>query len=205
MNVERGRWITEIITLPINLLRDTDYKIMASRSRARSGTFYLRDSLDTDGAATFVTSSTDISSFVNVLEGELLRIKQVWWQWGDDNGGPIKGADLTASKGSSAVASVSTETRTNVGNINSSNVVSQNTIYAHADATPLIEFISNETSANPKDLDDGFLVATDALHLNVNMGDAFANEVRAYVMMECEIVKLSLSDAQAVLVSQTVG
>ena len=61
------------------------------------------------------------------------------------------------------------------------------------------------TSANPKDLDDGYLVATDALHLNLNMGDAFANDIRVYVMMECEIVKLSLSDAQAVLVSQTIG
>ena len=178
---------------------------MASRSRARSGTFYLRDTLSTDGAATFVTTSTDISSFVNVLEGELLRIKKVWWQWGNDNGGPVKGADLGASKGCSAVASLSTESRTNVGQINSSNIISENTLYAHTDSNTLIDFITNETSANPKDLDDGYLVATDAIHLNANMGDAFAAEVAAHVMMECEIVKLSLSDAQAVLVSQTVG
>lgn len=178
---------------------------MARRSRVRSGTFYLRDSAETDGAATFVTTSTDVSSFVNVLDGELLRVKQIWWQWGDDSGGPVKGADLGASKGCSAVASLSTETRTNVGGISSSNIISQNSLYAHSDSATLIDFISNETSANPKDLDDGYLVATDAIHLNVNMGDAFANDVRVVVMMECEIVKLSLSDAQAVLVSQTVG
>ena len=66
--------------------------------------------------------------------------------------------------------------------------------------------ITNETSVNPADFDDGYLVATDAIHLNVDeSANTFANPVMAQCMMECEIVKLSLSDAQAVLVSQTVG
>ena len=66
--------------------------------------------------------------------------------------------------------------------------------------------ITNSTSVNPADLEDGFLVATDAIYLNIDQSaDAFAANINASVMMECEIVKLSLSDAQAVLVSQTVG
>ena len=179
---------------------------MARRSRARSGTFFLRAVDITDGA-TMQSTSTDVSSFVNVLDGELLRIKQIWWQWGSDGGGPVRGADLGASAGCSATASISTESRTTVGSMSSNDIVSQNTLYAHSDSGTNIDFIGNETSANPSDFDDGYLVATDAIFLNVNQGsgDTFANDIAVTAMMECEIVKLSLSDAQAVLVSQTVG
>jgi hypothetical protein len=178
---------------------------MARRSRARSGTFFLRADLDTNGA-TFATTSIDISSFVNVLEGELLRIKQVFWDWQTDGGGPIVGADLGASKGCSALASVSTESRTTTGNLSNNDIVSLNYIYAHSDSNTLIDMITNSTSVNPADYDDGYLVATDAIHLNVDeSANTFANPVNAMCMLECEIVRLSLSDAQAVLVSQTVG
>ena len=178
---------------------------MARRSRARSGTFFLRDKLATNGA-TFATTSIDISSFVNVLEGELLRIKQVWWDWSTDGGGPIVGADLGASKGCSALASISTESRTTTGDLSNNDIVSLNYIYAHSDSNTLIDMITNNTSVNPADYDDGYLVATDAIHLNVDeSANTFANPVMAQCLMECEIVKLSLSDAQAVLVSQTVG
>lgn len=177
---------------------------MARRSTVRSGTFFLRMVDLTDGG-TMQTTSQDVSSFVNVLEGELLRIKQIWWQWGSDGGGPVRGADLGASAGCGAIATLSTDSRTTVGSISTNDVISGNTLYAHSDSGTNIDFITNETSVNPKDFDtDGYLVATDAIHLNVNQasGDLFANDIAVKVMMECEIVKLSLSDAQAVLVSQ---
>jgi len=178
---------------------------MVSRSRAKSGTFFLRDSVISD-TTTFVSSSTDISSFVNPLEGELLKIKQIWWEWGTDGGGPILGADVGTSKGCSAFASVSTESRSVVGSFTNNDIVSVNTLYAHSDSNTDIDMITNSTSVNPADLEDGFLVATDAIYLNIDQSaDAFAANINASVMMECEIVKLSLSDAQAVLVSQTVG
>jgi hypothetical protein len=192
-------------THPRDLLRDIHYKIMARRSTVRSGTFYLKDNVTTD-TTTHVDSATDISSFVNVLEGEVLRVKQIWWEWETDGGGPVLGADVGTSKGCSAFASVSTQQRSTVGSLQNSSVLSINTLYAHSDSNTDIDMITNSTSVNPADFDDGFLVATDALYLNIDMSaDSFAANIRANVMMECEIVKLSLSDAQAVLVSQTVG
>lgn len=193
-------------THPRNLLREIHYKIMASRSKAVSGNFYLRANVDSVQDA-FDSSSIDISSFVNVLQGEVLRVKRIWWYWGTDGGGPILGADLGASKGCSAFATVTTESRTAVGSIENQNVMSENTLYAHTDSNTTIDMISNETSVNPADYEDGYLVATDALHLNVDQptADKFTGTIRVQVMMECEIAKLNLSDAQAVLVSQTVG
>jgi hypothetical protein len=113
---------------------------------------------------------------------------------------------LGVSKGCSALASISTESRTTTGDLSNNDVVSLNYIYAHSDSNTLIDMITNNTSVNPADYDDGYLVATDAIHLNVDeSANTFANPVMAQCLMECEIVKLSLSDAQAVLVSQTIG
>ena len=179
---------------------------MARRSRARSGTFFLRKEQDTNGT-TYAEGSIDVSSFVNVLQGELLRIKQIWYSWTSDNGDSVTGTDLGASKGCSAVACVNTQSETAIKGFTSNSLVSKNTLYAHTDSNTDIDMITNETSVNPADFDDGYLVATDAIFLAVDQNgtDSFANDIRCSIMMECEIVKLSLTDAQAVLVSQTVG
>lgn len=178
---------------------------MARRSRARSGTFFLRKEQDTNGT-TFAEGSIDVSSFVNVLQGELLRVKQCWFSWTSDNGSSVQGADLGASKGCSAIACVTTEQIDSVKGFTANSLLGKNTLYAHTDANTDIDMITNETSVNPVDFDDGYLVATDSIHLGVNQSaDSFANNIRCSIMLECEIVKLSLTDAQAVLVSQTVG
>ena len=71
---------------------------MASRSRAKSGTFFLSSQVDGGTTATgFQQAKIDISSFVNVLQGEVLRIKQIWFQWQDDSGGPIAAATVGAN------------------------------------------------------------------------------------------------------------
>ena len=178
---------------------------MARRSRTRSGTFFLRKEQDTNGT-TFAESSIDVSSFVNVLDGELIRVKQCWFSWTSDNGGAVVGADLGASKGCSAVACVTTEQVDSIKGFTATSLLAKNTLYAHSDSNTDIDMISNETSVNPVDFDDGYLVATDSIHLGVNQSaDSWAANIRCSIMLECEIVKLSLTDAQAVLVSQTVG
>ena len=182
---------------------------MARRSRVRSGTFFLRKEQDTNGT-TYAEGSIDVSSFVNVLEGELLRVKQVWFSWTSDNGGPVAGTDVRASgavQGASAVACVNTQSQTSIKGFTSNALMAKNTLYAHVDSTANIDMITNETSVNPVDYDDGYLVATDGIFLGINQSavDTWASDIRCSIMLECEIVKLSLTDAQAVLVSQTVG
>jgi len=166
----------------------------------------LRKEQDTAAASAFSSSSIDVSSFVNVLEGELLRVKQAWFSWTSDNGGPVLGADVGTSKGCSATAIVTTEQVDSIKGFTATSLAARNQLYAHSDSNTDIDMITNETSVNPVDFDDGYLVATDAIHLGVSeSADAFAARIRCSVMLECEIVTLSLTDAQAVLVSQTVG
>ena len=178
---------------------------MARRSRARSGTFFLSTQVD-GGKDAFAQASIDISSFVNVLQGELLRVKQIWFQWGSDAGGPVLAADIGTSNSSSADVQVTVESHTDRANFTHNSVMAKNTIYTAVDASDDLVFYATEMGMNPTDYDDGYLVATDTIYLGLPYsGDPFANEIRCSIKLECEIVSLSLSDAQAVLVSQTIG
>jgi hypothetical protein len=182
---------------------------MARRSTVKSGTFFLRQYVTTNGA-TFTESSLDISSFVNVLQGEVLRVKKAWSEWTSDNGQTINGTDVAASgatAGASAMGQVTTQSRTGIINITNNDCMVKDQIYAHVDATANIDMIAPTASLNPVDYDDGYLVATDSLYFGVDQStvDGFANNISYSVLLECEIVRMSLSDAQAVLVSQTLA
>jgi len=180
---------------------------MARASRAKTGTFFLRQYIDMNGT-TFAQASLDISSFVNPLQGEVLKIKQSWTDWTSDDAKPISGTDIAASgavAGASAGGQVTTASRTGLLNITNNDLVTKNNIYAHIDATANIDMLEQVEGLNPIDFDDGYMVATDTLYFGIDSSDVdtWANNIRYSVMLECEVVKLSLSDAQAVLVSQT--
>ena len=180
---------------------------MASRSRAKSGTFFLSTQVDGGTTATgFQQAKIDISSFVNVLQGEVLRIKQIWFQWQDDSGGPIDAATVGANNGASADAQVTVESQTGRANFTNNAVIAKNTVYTHCAGAGQLDFYATEMGMNPTDYDDGYLVATDTVYLGIpDSLDPFTADIRVAIKLECEIVKLSLSDAQAVLVSQTIG
>lgn len=183
------------------------YSSMARRSRAKSGTFFLSKQVDGGTTATgFQQSEIDISSFVNVLQGEVVRVKQVWFQWSDDSGGPIASASIGANNGASADAQVTVESQTGRANFTNNAVMAKNSVYTHCAGAGQMDFYATEMGMNPTDYEDGYLVATDSIYLGMPESlDPFTNDIRCSVKLECEIVKLSLSDAQAVLVSQTIG
>jgi len=178
---------------------------MARKSRAIGGTFYLTKQVDTSSQG-FNQSELDVSSFVNVIKGEVIRVKQVWMNFASDSGMPVQGADLGTSKGCSATAAVTVESHDQRASFGHNSVVSGAQIYAHTDSNTDIDFILLETSMNPAEFADGYLVATDSIYLQIAPGtDAFAADIRCTMKLECEVVKLSLSDAQSVLVTQTLG
>jgi len=180
---------------------------MARRSKTIGRPFFLRKQVDGGTAATgYQQSEIDISSFVNVLQGEVLRVKQAWVEWNSDAGGPIQAADLGSNTGASCDLQITSESQTDRVPLTNNSVIAKNTVYANCNASTDIDFYAQGFGMNPIDYDDGYLVATDSIFLGINeSGNPFANTIRASMMLECEIAKLSLSDAQAVLVSQTLG
>lgn len=180
---------------------------MARRSRVKSGTFFLSKQVDGGTAGTgFQQQEIDVSSFVNVLQGEVIRVKQAWFEWNSDQGGPILSADVGANNGASADAQITVESMSTRANFTNNAVMAKNTVYTHCSGAGELDFYATEMGMNPTDYEDGFLVATDGIFIGIsNSGDPFTADIRVSMKLECEIVKLSLSDAQAVLVSQTIG
>jgi len=179
---------------------------MAKRGKEVSGTFFIRQYIAMDGI-NFAQASIDVSSFVNVLDGEVLKIKRVWTDW-TEGSAPITGDAIAASgaaAGASAGGQVTTESRTGLINLSNTKLIAKNTLYAHIDATANIDYMQQQEGLNPLDFEDGKLVATDTLYFGIksNDVDTWAKDITYTVMMECVIFKMSLSDAQAVLVSNS--
>jgi len=182
---------------------------MARKSKTTSSTFFLRQYVTTDGT-NFAQTTIDISSFVDVLNGHVLKVKRGWSEWTSDDAKPISGTDVRASgaaQGASASGQVTTESRTGILSLTNTNLLMKNQIYAHVDSTANIDFLTEDEGLNPMDFEDGYLVATEGIFFGVDTSDVdtWAANISFNVILECEIVKLSLSDAQAVLVSQTLG
>jgi hypothetical protein len=183
---------------------------LTSMAKKDSSVFYLRKAVDTDGG-TFASSDIDISAYIDTLKGNVLRVSKVWFEWTSDDGGPIETADVGADKTCSAVAQITTESQTGIQPLSNTSMVAKHQIYHTTDNTSGTNnfiMIHEDTAMNPADFDDGFLVANDTIQLGLSQSPSphtYDNNIRCVIMLECEQVKMSASDAQAILLSQAIG
>jgi len=182
-------------------------------ARKTSGIFFLRKTVSASTDGTFTQDNVDISSFVNLTDGECLRIRNLWFEWTDENNLPIHGIDIGASgtaKGATMGGQVTTDSKTSLHSFGATGMVAKNNIYAHIGSVADIDFIAQDTGLNPYDFKDGYIVATDAIYFGTMPSDGgaayrFANVIRMTCLLECETVTLSREDATALLVGQTLG
>ena len=188
-------------------------EIELSMARKSSGIFFLRKTVATSTDGTFTQDNLDISSFVNLTDGECLRVRNIWFEWTDTDNLPIHGIDVGASgaaKGASMGGQITTDSKSTLHSFGATGMVAKNNLYAHIGAVADLDFIAQDTGLNPYDFKDGYIVATDAIYFGTmptNGGAAyrFATSLNMTVLLECETVKLSKEDATALLVGQTLG
>jgi len=179
-------------------------------ARKSSSVFYLRKYAETN-AGTAATANIDISAYIDTLKGNVLRINQVWFEWTSDDGSPIDTADVGVDATTSAGGQLCTETQTALQPLTNTSLIAKHQIYLATDnqsGTNNLITYHEDRSMNPADFDDGFLVANDNIQLLVQDSPSphtFANPVRCSVILECEQVKMSAADAQAILLSQAIG
>ena len=179
-------------------------------AKKTSSVFYLRKGVNTN-AATFNSADIDISAYIDTLKVNVLRINQVWFEWTSDSGGPITVGDIGADHSVAASGQLTTESQTTIQPLTNTSLVAKHQIYFSTEDVSVTNFISmihEDRAMNPADFDSGFLVANDTIQLGVNdLGSAgtFSNPVRCNVLLECEQVKMSAADAQAILLSQAIG
>ena len=179
-------------------------------ARKDSSIFYLRKSVNTN-AGTFASADFDISAYIDTLKGNVLRIKQVWFEWTSDDGSPVESADVGADETASAGAQLCTETQTALQPLSNTSLMAKHQIYFTTEdvsGTNLISMVHEDRAMNPADFDNGYIVANDNIQFGVQDSPSphtFASPIRCSVILECEQVKMSAADAQAVLLSQAIG
>ena len=140
-----------------------------------------------------------------------MRINKCWFEWTSDDGGPIEVADVGADETCSAVAQLTTESQTGIQPLSNTSMIAKHQIYHTTEdvsGTNLMSMIHEDNSMNPADFNDGFLVANDTIQFGVSASPSphtYAANIRCVVLLECEQVKMTASDAQAVLLSQAIG
>jgi len=179
-------------------------------ARRESSVFYLRKYAETN-AGTAATANIDISAYIDTLKGHVLRINQVWFEWTSDNGSPIMEADIGPDNSCAAGAQLCTETQTALQPLTNTSLFAKHQIYMSTDntsGTNVITMYHEDRSMNPADFDDGYIVANDNIQLLVQDSASpavFALPIRCSVLLECEQVKMTAKDAQAILLSQAIG
>lgn len=179
-------------------------------ARKSSGVFYLRKYVETN-AGNYASKDIDISAYIDTLKGSVLRINQVWFEWTSDDGSPIEVADVGVDKSVNAGCQIVTESQTSLQPLSNTSLVAKHQLYLTTDnqsGTNNLILMHEDRAMNPADFDDGYLVANDTIQVGVQDSAAphtFANPVRCAVILECEQVKMSAKDAQAILLSQSLG
>jgi len=179
-------------------------------ARKESSVFYLRKYAETSGADAS-TSTIDISAYIDTLKGHVLRINQVWFEWTSNNGAPIQTDDVGVDDTAMAGAQLCTETQTALQPLTNTSLFAKHQIYLATDnqsGTNNFILYHEDRSMNPADFDAGYIVANDNIQLLVQASGpthTFNEEVRCSVMLECEQVKMTAADAQAILLSQAIG
>ena len=180
-------------------------------AKKTSSVFYLRKFAETN-AGTAATANIDISAYIDTLKGNVLKINQVWFEWTSDSGSPIQVADIGDDHCVSAGAQLCTETQTALQPLTNTSLIAKHQIYLSTfddgSGTQVIAMFHEDRAMNPADFDSGFLVANDNIQLLVQDSPSpavFTNPVRCSVILECEQVKMSAADAQAILLSQAIG
>ena len=180
---------------------------MASKT---GSVFYLRKGVDTNGTS-FNSSNIDISAYIDTLDGKVLRVNQVWFEWTSNDGGPIETADAGVDVTASAVAQLTTESQDGIQPLTNNSMFAKHQIYHATDnqsGTNNFIMIHEDDSMNPADFNDGYLVANDTIQLGVSCSPSphtYANDIRCVVLLEVEQVKMSAKDAQTILLSQSIG
>jgi hypothetical protein len=178
-------------------------------ARKSSSPFYLRKGVDTN-AGTAATANIDISAYIDTLKGHVLRINQVWFEWTSDDSGPIEPTDVGTDKTAAAGAQLCSESQTSLVSLTNTSLIAKHQVYLATDnqsGTNNLITYHEDRAMNPADFDSGYLVANDTIQLLVKDDPSFpfAVPVRCSVLLECEQVKMSAADAQAILLSQAIG
>jgi len=163
---------------------------------ARSDSFFIRATVDTDGT-TFNETSIDLGSFVDALGKTVLRIhnSSVSYQ--------SAGTVPTTPTANTAVCGFQLTTQSQgglVGPVNRS-TISSGALLIAGDAGALTTMVSESLDIAPQEWSGGYLIAVESIFLGVDQSiAALVDEVS--IVLECTVETMTASASMALALSQ---
>jgi|TARA_Y100000310_G_C20637902_1_gene792233 hypothetical protein len=173
---------------------------MARRSKP---TFLLRQDVTTDDT-TQVQEVMDISSFVDVPNGEVLLIKRAWINYCDASAGHgVIASMFAASSGLCVSASACTRTFAQMQSSAEPSTITKGYLHVHGDGGQDTTFYREDTLLEPAQFEDGFYCASSGITLSVDSSLSLSPEIKVSFIFECQQVKIGEAAALAKIVSLT--
>jgi len=172
------------------------YYRIVERRMARSDSFFIRATVDTDGT-TFNQTSIDLGSFVDALGKTVLRIHNSSVSYQSAGTVPVVPA------ANQAVCAFQLTTQSQgalVGAINRSTISSGSLLIA-GDGGQVATVITESLDIAPQEWSGGYLVAVESIFLGVDMSIAsMVDEVT--IVLECTVETMTAAASMALALSQ---
>jgi len=163
---------------------------------ARSDSFFIRATVDTDGV-NFNQTSIDLGSFVDALGKTVLRIHNSSVQY------QTPGTIPTPIVANSAVCAFQLTTQSQTGLVGAGNrsCISSGSLLTSGDAAGLTLAMSESLDIAPQQWTGGYLVAVESIFLGVDQSiAAYIDEVT--VVLECTVETMTQAASMALALSQ---
>jgi len=163
---------------------------------ARSDSFFIRATVETDGT-TFAQTSIDLGSFVDALGKTVLRIhnSSVSYQ--------SAGTVIVTPTANTAVCGFQLTTQSQGGLVGAGNrsTISSGSLLVTGDAGALLVQVSESLDIAPQEWSGGYLIAVESIFLGVDQSIAsLIDEVT--VVLECTVETMTASASMALALSQ---
>jgi len=170
---------------------------------AKSDTFFLRTTVETDGT-NYVSDNIDISAYTDPARGRVLVIDRAFITFSNDTQGPIIPADVgSGAQTRSLGAQACSEKQTALVEMKDNSLFSRSNLYMSTITGPYFSLIDQQDALNPTHFVGGFIIPTDNIHCGADTSGAWVGEVDVGFMFEVHTEKLSLQRIQELLVSLT--
>jgi len=163
---------------------------------ARSDSFFIRATVDTDGVS-FNQTSIDLGSFVDALGKTVLRIHNTSVSYQSAGTAPV----VPANNNAVCAFQLTTQSQAAmVGAINRS-TISTGTLMLSGDAAQVAQSVTESLDIAPQHWTGGYLVAVESIFLGVDQSIAsMIDEVT--IVLECTVETMTASASMALALSQ---
>ena len=168
-----------------------------AKSKVLAESLFIRQHVVTNDT-TYQSEEMDLSAYVDVTEGELLRLKRVFWDICSDTGFVAIGTGhIGTTESLSMTMQLTANEETSIISAQDGSVMAKCYFYYGTDNTPEITFITKMPDLDPGNFANGILVASQNLHVGVDSNITLTGELRITAICEFEVVRVDLSDALA--------